>query len=354
MGTFDFLQYQYFGNTIERYLIALGVFFLFLFGAIILHFLIKNIFGKIAEKTETKIDDTIVLILNKIAVFVLVLGGFYFALKALIIPQNIWQVIENVFQVVLILKIIQGMTMLIDSIMENYLAKYLASKGHFDIQLTKLISRIINISLWVIGVSLILRVFNYDITAIITGLGIGGLAIALAAQDTLGNFFSSVSIIADRPFKIGDIIKFDTYEGTITDIGLRTTRIETYFGTQIAVPNSYLAKSVVENLSKRKSRRCDGKIELVYSSKPSQIKKALAIIKDILKDNKEITEDFRVNFTDFDDSSLRIEYTYFVKSPDDYNLFLKTKNAINLEIKEAFEKAKLEMAFPTNTIYMGK
>jgi len=143
--------------------------------------------------------------------------------------------------------------MLIDSIMENYLAKYLASKGHFDVQLTKLIGRIINISLWVVGVSLILKVFNYDITAIITGLGIGGLAIALAAQDTLGNFFSSVSIIADKPFKIGDIIKFGVYEGTITDIGMRTTRIETYFGTQIAVPNSELAKSVVENLSKRKS-----------------------------------------------------------------------------------------------------
>jgi MscS family membrane protein len=354
MGTLDFLQYQYFGNTLERYLIALGVFFLFLFGAIILHFLIKNIFGKIAEKTETKIDDTIVLILNKIAVFVLVLGGLYFAFKALIIPENIWVVIENVFQVILILKIIQAVTMLVDSLMENYLGRYLASKGHFDIQLTKLTGRIINIALWVIGISLILRVFNYDITAIITGLGIGGLAIALAAQDTLGNFFSSVSIIADRPFKTGDIIKFGAYEGTITDIGMRTTRLETYFGTQIAVPNSELAKSVVENLSRRKSRRCDGKLGIVYSSKPAQIKKALSIIKDILKKNKEITEDFRVNFTEYDDSSLRIEYTYFVKEPDDYNLFMKTKNSINLEIKEAFEKAKIELAFPTHTIYMGK
>jgi len=354
MGTFDFLQYQYFGNTVEKYLIALGVFFLFMFGAIILHFLIKNIFGKIAEKTETKIDDTIVLILNKIAVFVLALGGLYFALKALIIPQNIWEVIENIFQVVLILKIIQAVTMFIDSLMDNYLAKYLASKGHFDLQLTRLIGKIINISLWVVGVSLILKVFNYDITAIITGLGIGGLAIALAAQDTLGNFFSSVSIIADRPFKIGDIIKFGTNEGTITDIGMRTTRLETYFGTQIVVPNSELAKSVVENLSKRKSRRCDGKIGITYGTKIAEVKKAITIIRGILDDNKEITEDFRVYFTEFDESAMRIEYTYFVKNPDEYDIFLKTKNSINLAIKEAFDKEGIEIAYPTQTIYMGK
>jgi len=354
MGPLDFLQYEYLGNTIEKYLVSLGIFLLFLVCSIILHFLIKNIFGKLAEKTATKIDDTIVDILNKIVVYMLILAGIYFAIKTLSMPQTIEEAMEKVIQVIAILKIIQGLTMLIDSVIENYLAKYLASKGHFDIHLTKLISKIINIAIWIIGVSLVLRVFNYDITAIITGLGIGGLAIALAAQDTLGNFFSSVAIIADKPFKIGDIIKFGAYEGTITDIGMRTTRLETYFGTQIAVPNSELAKSVVENLSKRKSRRCDGKIGLIHSTTNAQIKKAITIIKNILKDDPEVTEDFRVNFTEFDDASLRIEYTYFVKDPDDYNLFLRTKNSINLAIKLAFEKEKLQMAYPTQTILMAK
>ncbi|MBN1494880.1 mechanosensitive ion channel family protein [Candidatus Peregrinibacteria bacterium] len=354
MGPFDFLQYEYFGNTIQNYLVAAGIFLLFVFGSIVLHFLIKNIFGKLAEKTATKIDDTIVEILNKIVVFMLILAGIYFALEALVMPQNIWEVIEKIIQVIVILKIIQGITMLVDSIIENYLAKYLAHKGHFDVQLTKLISRIINIAIWIIGISLILRVFNYDITAIITGLGIGGLAIALAAQDTLGNFFSSVAIIADKPFKIGDIIKFGAYEGTITDIGMRTTRIETYFGTQIAVPNSELAKSVVENLSKRKSRRCDGKIGLVYDTSTTQVKKAMKIIKDTLKANKETTDDFRVNFTQFGDHALMLEFTYYVINPDDYSFYLKTVNNINLEIKQEFTKEGIRIAFPTQTIHLSR
>jgi len=338
----------------QNYLIAIAIFVGSLVSAIILKIIIQHTFHKFAKKTKTKLDDTILQIIQKVVIFIIVLGGVYFALKSLKIPGNIWIYIEKVTQVIFIIKIFQGITLLSDFLIETYIAKLFRGKDGFDVQLTRLLTRIVNIALWIIGASMVLNIFGYDIGAIVAGLGIGGLAIALAAQDTLGNFFSSISIIADKPYKVGDVIKFNENEGIIKDIGMRTTRIETFFGTIISVPNNQLAKAIVENMSKRQSRRDDGAIGLVYDSTTEQIKKAISIIKSILKDEKNLTQDFRVFFTEYDPSSLRIEYTYYVKNPTDFNFFLKTKNKVNLSIKEEFDKAGLEMAFPTQTLYLKK
>lgn len=354
MPYLDFLQYSYFGNTLLSYLIAAGIFILFLIGAVILNFFLNRFFIKFAKKTKTKFDDTLMKIFNKVVVFVLVLAGIYFGLKSLNIPENIWIYIEKGAQIILIVKIFQAITLLVDFIIETYFSRFFKAKDGFNIQLTRLVTRIVNIALWVIGASMILNLFGYDIGALIAGLGIGGLAIALAAQDTLGNFFSSVSIIADKPYKTGDVIKFDTYEGIVKDIGLRTTRLETFSGTFVSVPNSVLAKSIVENMSKRNTRRYDGQIGLVYDTTPTQMRKALTILRDLFKKEENITQNFRVNFTEYDNSALRIEYMFLVKNPEDYNLYLRTRNKLNLAIKESFGKEGLEMAYPTQTVYLQK
>ncbi|MBA4337092.1 hypothetical protein C0416_04975 [bacterium] len=346
MSYFEFLQYPY--------VIATGIFLFSLLCAVVLNIIIRKIFHGFAKKTKTNLDNTILQIIQKVFIFIIVLGGVYFGLKALQLPENVWVYIERAAQVVLIIKIFQAVTMLSDFFIQTYIGRFFRGKDGFDLQLTRLVTRIINIALWVIGLSMILNIFGYDIGALIAGLGIGGLAVALAAQDTLGNFFSSLSIIADKPFKVGDTIKFSTYEGVIKDIGMRTTRIETFFGTIISVPNSELAKSVVENMSKRQSRRDDGAIGLVYSCTKEKIEEAMSILKDILSKEENLTKDFRVFFTAYDPYSLRIEYTYHVKDPRDMLVFLNTKNRLNLEIKDRFDKAGIEMAFPTQTIQLQK
>ncbi|MFC1655964.1 mechanosensitive ion channel family protein [Patescibacteria group bacterium] len=352
MPYFEFLQYSYFGNTLERYLLAIGIFVLFIFGAVILNFLVKRVFQKYAIKTKTKLDDTVLHIFQRVVVYILALAGLYFGIKALVLPDNYADFLNKAFQVILIFKVFQGITILSDFVIKTYFCKLLKSQGGFEIQLTRLISRIANIALWVIGLSMILQVFDYNITALVTGLGIGGLAIALAAQDTLGNFFSSLAIMTDKPYKIGDIVKFADYEGFIRDIGLRTTRIETFKGTFISVPNSELAKSAVENLSKMRARRYDGAIGLAYDTKTAKIKKALALMRAMIKEDKSTTSEFRVHFTDYDESSLRIEYTYFVKKPEDYEFYMKTRTKLNIAIKDALEKEGIEMAFPTRTVHL--
>jgi MscS family membrane protein len=354
MSYLEFLQYSYYGNTVQQYLIAVGIFLLFLIGAVILNIIVQHLFRKYAIDTKTKLDDTVCHIFKRVMVFILALGGVYFGVRSLNMPENILNIIEKLIQVVLIFKVFQGITILSDFLVRMYIGKFMKIEKGFDIQLTKLITRILNIAFWVIGLSMILQVFGYNIAALVTGLGIGGLALALAAQDTLGNFFSSIAIMADKPYKIGDIIKFGDYEGFVRDIGLRTTRIETFAGTFISVPNSELAKTVVENVSKMKARKFNEQIGLVYHSKPAQIKKALAIIRGILKEEKDITKNFRAFFTHFDDSSLTIEFNYFVKNPEDYNHTQRVRTKINLAVLEKIEKEGIEMAFPTTTVHLQK
>jgi MscS family membrane protein len=354
MLSLQFLQYSYFGNTVQNYLTAVIIFVIFLVAASILKITIKKIFQKFAKKTKTKLDDTIVSIINTVVVFVLILAGFYFGIKSLVLPESILTIIEKAIQVIFIIKIFQGITILVDFIISNYIAKLLHLKKGVDFQLSRLLTRIVNIAIWVIAASMILNLFGYDIGALVAGLGIGGLAIALAAQDPLGNFFSSLSIVADKPFKIGDVIKFDQQEGVIKDIGMRTTRIETFFGTMISVPNSNLAKAIVENMSKRETRRADGAIGLVYNTSPKDLEKATKIINEVLSKDKNLNGEHRAFFTEYDPSSLRIEYTYFVKNPTDIKFFLTTKDRINRNIKAEFDKAGLEMAFPTQTVYIHR
>lgn len=352
MANFEFLQYMYFGNSVYTYLVALAIFAAFLIGALILRILVCNIFMNFAKRTQTLLDNEILTVIRKVGVFSLILAGVYFGLKSLSIPENIWYYTEKIIQAIFVIKLFQGITHFFGFIIENYIQKLLKLKKGFDIQLTRLITRIVNIAVWIIGISLILQIFGYNISAIIAGLGIGGLAIALAAQDTLGNFFSSISIIADRPYKIGDHIKFEDTEGIIKDIGLRTTRIETFFGTVVSVPNNVIAKAKVENLAKRKTHRHDAAVGVTYDTSTTKVKKALTIIRDIIKKEKNVTNEYRVHFTSYDPSSLKIEFTFHVKNPEDYDLFLRTLNNINLSIKTAFEKEGIEMAFPTRTVYM--
>ncbi|MBU1446003.1 mechanosensitive ion channel family protein [Patescibacteria group bacterium] len=354
MFSLDFLQYSYFGNTIQNYLIATGIFLVAILATVVFNVIIKGIFIKFAKKTKTELDDTVLQVFNKVFIFIIILGGLYFGLKSIIIPQNIWEVIEKAIQVIFIFKVFQGITILMDFVINAYFYRHLQTKGGFDVNLTRLITRIINAVLWIIGLSLILQIFGYQITALITGLGIGGLAIALAAQDTLGNFFSSVSIIADKPYQIGDIIKFNGYEGTIKDIGMRTTRIDTFFETSISIPNSELAKSIVENISRRKSRRYDGQIGVTYETSVEKLNEAIEIIKKILEDEEGVNNIYYVHFEEYGQYCLQIKMTYYVKNPTEYEFFIKTRSKINFAIKEQFEKAGIEMAFPSQTVYLKK
>ena len=195
------------------------------------------------------------------------------------------------------------------------------------------------------------------ITSLIMGAGVGGIAIALAAKDTIANFFGSITIFADRPFQIGELVKIEGHYGAIEEVGFRSTRIRTLQGNLVTIPNNTIANSPVENVGRRPFIRRTSNITVTYDSGSSKTRKAVEIIKEVLKDTPEVNTDAdrlpRVYFSDFNDWSLNVYMSYWVK-PADYWLYQEVNERVNFEIMKRFEAEKIEFAFPSQTVYVKK
>ncbi|MCD4734413.1 MAG: mechanosensitive ion channel family protein, partial [Bacteroidales bacterium] len=180
------------------------------------------------------------------------------------------------------------------------------------------------------------------------GLGIGGLALAMAAKDTVANIFGGITVFTDKPFTINDRIKLDGFDGMITEIGIRCTRLKTFEGRIVTIPNSKFTGGMVENVSVEPWRKVVLNIGLVYDTNTSQLEKAMQLLKEIGTNNKSTEDNVLVSFNDFGASALGVLFIYYIRKEGD---ILNTQSAINLEIKRRFEEHGLEMAFPTQTIY---
>jgi len=195
------------------------------------------------------------------------------------------------------------------------------------------------------------------IKSLLVSAGIGGIAIALAAKDTIANFFGSVTIFADKPFQIDELVRIGEYLGTVEDVGFRSTRIRTFDGHLVTIPNNITANSVVENLGKRPYIRRKSDITITYNSGHTKAQRAVEIIKEILAAVPEINTDPqqspRVYFSDFNDSSLNIYMCYWVK-PADYWLYQQVNQRVNIEMMRRFEAEGIEFAFPSRTLYIKK
>jgi len=200
-------------------------------------------------------------------------------------------------------------------------------------------------------------ILGAQIRTIILGAGVGGIAIALAAKDTVANFFGSVTIFTDRPFQVDELVDIDGNVGTIEEVGFRSTRIRTLQGHLVTVPNSVITNSIVKNIGRRPFIRRTFNITITYDSGYGKTQKAVEIIKQILADVPEINTDpakpARVYFSDFNDWSLNIYISYWVK-PADYWLYHEVNEKVNFEIMKRFGAEKIEFAFPTQTLYLKK
>jgi small-conductance mechanosensitive channel len=211
---------------------------------------------------------------------------------------------------------------------------------------------IVNIIVWVIGIVFLIDNLGYDITTLVAGLGIGGIAIALAAQAVLGDLFSYFVIFFDKPFEIGDFIIIGDKMGTVEYIGIKTTRIRALSGEQLIVSNTDLTNSRVQNYKRMETRRVVFSIGVLYETPAEKLKQIPSLIKEIIERQPELTFD-RVHFSSFESSSLKFEIVYFVASAD-YNLYMDKQQLINLGIFEEFEKENIEFAYPTQKIYVDQ
>jgi small-conductance mechanosensitive channel len=353
---FDFFQQEsimgkvILGNTVLRYLISAGI---LLFFSALFFFLNKIIVSRIKEaikKTSWKFDDFAVEVYEKI-IYPLVYFGIFFAAFNNLYVASQYKVFANKAGVVIAtIFILRALIMLINFLMARFLLK--GDNDEIRAKSMRGIMGLIKGIIWALGAVLILDNMGYKISAVMAGLGIGGIAVALAAQAVLGDLFSYISIMFDKPFRIGDFIVFDDIAGTVENVGIKTTRIKSLSGEEVVVSNSNLTNSKVKNYKKMATRRVVFKLGIVYGTPKAKLEKIPAIISEIIKGIKGTAFD-RAHFAAYGDFSLNYEIVYYVEG-NDYNKYMDINQEINLKIYEAFEKEGLEFAYPTQTLYVKK
>ena len=209
---------------------------------------------------------------------------------------------------------------------------------------------VVNLVIWFLGLVFLLGNWGIEVTPIIAGLGIGGIAVALAAQNILGDLFSYFVIFFDRPFEAGDFIIVDDKMGTIEYVGIKTTHIRALGGEQIIIGNSNLTNSRIHNYKRMARRRVVFGIDVEYGTPFEKLNRIPSLLKSIVEQQKLVTFD-RAHFASYKDWSLRFEVVYYVLSAD-YNVFMDTQQSINLDIYKEFEQEKISFAFPTQTMFV--
>jgi MscS family membrane protein len=252
-----------------------------------------------------------------------------------------------------------GLFRLVD-VIEYYLNRWVAKTAtKLDDMLVPVIRKSLRITIAIIATLFIAETIlgAGQIKTILLSAGVGGIAIALAAKDTIANFFGSVTIFADRPFQIDDLVKIGEHLGPVEEVGFRSTRVRTLQGHLVTVPNSVITNSIVENIGRRPFIRRTSNITITYDSGHTKAKRTVEIIKEVLADVPEVNTDPdrppRVYFSDFNDWSLNIYMSYWVKPPD-YWLYHQVNQRVNLEIMKRFEAEQIEFAFPSQTLYVKK
>lgn len=346
----EFMDYIIFGNTVYQYSIALAIFiggiaFVYLFKKIVLRRL-----KKWADSTETNLDDYLVKSIEKAFIPIFYFVIFYLSVKSLILSPSF----ENGLNIFISLLLTFLVVRIIISTVNYFFSSY-AKKSDASEQREKQIKGIrglINLVIWIIAIIFLFDNLGIKISAVVAGLGIGGIAVALAAQAFLGDLFSYFAIFFDKPFEVGDFIIVGDKLGVVEYIGIKTTRVRAIGGEQLVFSNHDLTNSRIHNFKKMERRRVVFKLGVIYQTTAEQLKKIPQIVKDIIIKQQDATFD-RGHFSSYGDFSLNFEFVYFVEGAD-YNKYMDIQQAINLSIYEAFEKEGIEFAYPTQTLFVSK
>lgn len=345
------LENELWGNTIENW----GISILIILGAIIivklLSLLGKKVIKPFVTGTDNHLDDVIFYSLEAPVKFAIILLGIWIAIHRLVYPDSFVKVVDNAYSILIVLDITWFFGRLFSSLLQVYWGKQ--SNGQAN-KMMPIIKRTILVIVWLIGIVMALSNVGVNISALLGTLGIGGIAFALAAQDTVKNVFGAFTILTDKPFSIGDTIRVDSYEGTVVDVGVRSTKIMNYDKRIITFPNYKITDTSIVNISSEPMHRVVLNLGLTYDTTSEKMKEALELLKSIPKRVENVSSnpsDIVAVFTEYSDSALVIMYIYFIEKQGD---ILGVTSNMNMEILAAFNKAGLNLAFPTRTVYIQK
>jgi small-conductance mechanosensitive channel len=342
----EYLSQEFWGNTISDYLIAVGILVVSL---VVIQLIKKLVFNRLKTSEEEGSILSYKFLIKSISSFVvplLYLGALYLAMRY--VETN--ETVNNVVKIIYLLITVWIVIKFARAVIEFVITKYSQASGKEDnVRRFRPLLAFINFTFYIIGILFILDNLGFQISTIIAGLGIGGIAIALAAQAILGDLFSYFVIYFDKPFELGDFIIVDDKLGVIERIGIKSTKVRTLRGELLVMSNSNLTNSRVHNFKQMLRRRVAFNIGVVYQTKSEQLEEIPKIIKRIIEETANATFD-RSHFFSYGDFSLIFETVYYVET-NDYNQYMDVQQKVNLEIYKEFEKRGIKFAYPTRTVY---
>ncbi len=343
---------SFLGIPLYRFAEALGIFLLFLIFRRLFSFIVLKSLHKMASLTKTTLDDKLLKLLEGPLKFAFVIIGLYLAFDIAGVEGEVFDKIIKSLVIFDIFWLFYNSVVILDETIYRF-ARRIGKELYREIG--AFFIKTLKIFIFAIGLVSILQEWNINVSAFVASLGLGGLAFALAAKDTAANLFGGLSILADRALKIDDWIKVGDVEGTVEDIGLRTTKVRTFEKSLITVPNQIIANNPIENFSRRNIRRIKARIGLVYSTTNEQIEAIVQDIRNMLQSHPGIAKHatLLVNFDEFEDSSLSI-FIYCFTNTADWAKYLAIKEDINLKIIEIVHKHGSDFAFPSESIYIEK
>ena len=316
---------------------------------------LQRVTKHLAGKTKTTLDDTLLQAAEKPLSWLILLLGIWASVMVLNPPSDVLPLVaiaERVGRMLSIVLVGWFLWRLIDGFSVYAMSRAQKTDSTLDDQLVPFVSKTLKLFLVVTGILVIAQNLGYSISGLVASLGIGGIAVAMAAKDTIANLFGSVMLLVDRPFAVGDWIKTSQFEGVVEEIGFRSTRIRTFARTLVNVPNSMLANMVIDNIDARSKRRIKMRIGVTYDTSTEKMQQAIAGIEKILAEHPGVDQEFSlVKFDNFEDSSLSIFLYYFSKSKD-WAVYLQVRQEVNMQIMQLLESLGLEFAFPSRTLYI--
>lgn len=341
-----FFSLEIAGNYLAQYMETIIAFVVTLIAIKIFKYVVIRKLQALAKKTKNEFDDLLIEIIQHIGWPFYLVIAIYASLQFIVLPPMLQTGLHYLLIITVTFYTIGGL----QRIAQFWLKKGVTERAGRAI--TSLFDTLVKIVLWSIALLLILSNMGYNINTLIAGLGVAGIAVAFALQRILEDIFSAFSIYFDKPFEVGDFIIVGDDMGIVEDIGFKSTRIRTLQGQELVISNHEMTNTRVNNYKKMKKRRIVFTFGVTYETPLKKLKKIPQIVKKIV-DKVELAELNRVHFKSYGDFSLIYEVVYYMLVPD-YNKYMDTQQEINLALKEAFEKEKIEFAYPTQTIYYSK
>ena len=341
---------QFLGNDLQDWLIALALAVGVVIILTILKQVVKSRLLKLVKGSKTEVDDFLVPLVRQTRMFTFFALGIYLGSLFLEIPAQTQMWLDKGFRVVFFLQLgFWGMGMISLYVNREVTGKLDQDHGA-DATTIDAFGLVAKIALWILVSLLILDNLGVEINSLIASLGIGGIAVALAVQNMLGDLFASLSIALDKPFVIGDFVVVDEFAGTVEDIGLKSTRIRSLSGEELVFSNTDLLNSRIRNYKRLQERRIAFEIGVTYGTPAEKLESIPSLVEEIITPLEKVRFD-RTHLKEMGDFALNYEIVYFVLEPD-YNTYMDVQQEINLALYRRFEEEGIEFAFPTQTLFV--